>query len=68
MVKTSPRRLPKFHHILKLTGEGRSIRTPLTILIRGLRWRRRMEVTPGGHGVCILIITSPTKVVYRTYF
>ena len=46
MVKTSPSRLPKFHHILKLTGEGRSISTPLTILIKGLLWRMRVAVTP----------------------
>ena len=44
MVRTSPSSLPKFHHILKLTGEGRSIKTPLTILTRGFLWRIRVEV------------------------
>ena len=45
MVRTSPSRLPKFHHKLKLTGEGRSISTPLTILTRGFLWRIRVEVS-----------------------
>jgi len=45
MESTSPNRLPKFHHILKFTGEGRSISTPLTILTRGSLWRSRERVS-----------------------
>ena len=47
MVRTSPSRLPKFHHMLKLTGEGRSISTPLTILTSGFLWRIRVAVRDG---------------------
>lgn len=43
-MRISPSSLPKFHHILKLTGEGRSIRTPLTILTKGFLMRMRMRV------------------------
>ena len=48
MESTSPNRLPKFHHILKFTGEGRSISTPLTILTRGSLWRSRERVSRRG--------------------
>ena len=47
MESTSPNRLPKFHHILKFTGEGRSISAPLTILTKGSLCRRRVRVTRG---------------------
>ena len=70
MVRTSPRRLPKFHHMLKLTGEGRSIRTPFTILTRGLLWRMRACVTPRP-GAVLPILNKYHRayaVVYRTYF
>ena len=44
ITSTRPSKLPKFHQIEKLTGEGRSTSTPLTILIKGFSWRRRVLI------------------------
>ena len=49
MIKINPRRLPKFHQTLKLTGEGKSTRVLLRILRRGSVVRVRVYVT------CILL-------------
>ena len=71
MVSTSPKRLPKFHHRLKLTGEGRSTRAPFTIRTKGLLCRIRARVTtalsylPRILNKCVWI---PLDIVYRTYF
>jgi len=40
----SPSRLPKFHHIEKFTGLGRSTKVPFTILTRALLIRSRLLI------------------------
>ena len=42
---TSPNNLPKFHHILKFTGDGKSTKVPLTIFSKGFLCRIRKFVT-----------------------
>ena len=44
ITRTRPSKLPKFHQIEKFTGEGRSTSTPLTILIKGFSWRKRVLI------------------------
>ena len=45
IISINPSKLPKFHHILKLTGEGRSTKVLFKILKRGSEQRARIEVT-----------------------
>ena len=44
ITRTRPKRLPKFHHIDKLTGDGKSIKVPFKIFKRGWDLRKRLII------------------------
>ena len=44
IIKTKPNKLPKFHHTLKLMGDGKSTRVPFRIFINGSDVRVRVFV------------------------